>query len=461
MPQSKPYYTISERKILLRLLDVIFAIEGLAILSFIFEFHYFNKGNGNIYMWVATLVVYILFFGEIFEMYNLKVANDKYLTFRSVLLTSLLTTIFYIFTPYISPELPENRIQIFYLFLSLVVSISIWRFIYIFFIFSPVFFKQLLLIGPKDSIERLAAIIREKAPDNKISCYMSEEKIRSVNAEFYAYDKATLLEILKDNSITEIVVDKIEDETVNDILTPQLIHLFEEGKTITSANDFKEEVSSRVPETRLNDTFYQYLSMSNSHDKRLYIYTHTILNFVGSLIGIAVLLIILPFVILINLFANKGPLFYRQKRVGKGGKVFKIIKLRTMVPNAEKGRAVWAKTNDSRITRFGKFLRKSRIDEIPQFINVLKRDMNLIGPRPERPEFVRQLEKENPFYSIRHVVRPGLTGWAQVEYPYASTKAEQKIKLRYDLYYIKERNLLMDFRIVIRTISTILFYRGT
>ena len=145
MPQTKLFYTISERKILLRLLDVIFAIEGLAILSYVFDFHYFNKGNGHIYVWVITLVFYILLFGEIFEMYNLKVANEKFLTLRSTVLTGALTTFFYIFTPYISPELPESRIQIFYLFLSITVSILIWRFVYIKFIHSPAFFKTCLV----------------------------------------------------------------------------------------------------------------------------------------------------------------------------------------------------------------------------------------------------------------------------------------------------------------------------
>ena len=132
-----------------------------------------------------------------------------------------------------------------------------------------------------------------------------------------------------------------------------------------------------------------------------------------------------------------------------------------MVENAEENGAEWAQKNDSRVTAFGRILRKARVDEIPQFINVLKGDMSLIGPRPERPEFVTMLEKELPFYAIRHVVKPGLTGWAQVMYPYAHSVKDQHKKLMYDLYYIKERNLLMDLKIVIKTISTILFFRGT
>ena len=131
-----------------------------------------------------------------------------------------------------------------------------------------------------------------------------------------------------------------------------------------------------------------------------------------------------------------------------------------MVSNAEKDGAVWAEKNDMRVTKFGKFLRKTRLDEIPQFINILKGEMSLIGPRPEQPEFVSDLESKIPFYAIRHVIKPGLTGWAQVMHPYANTIEDYNLKERYDLYYIKERNLLMDFRIVVKTITTVLFFRG-
>jgi lipopolysaccharide/colanic/teichoic acid biosynthesis glycosyltransferase len=180
-----------------------------------------------------------------------------------------------------------------------------------------------------------------------------------------------------------------------------------------------------------------------------------------SLFGILFFILLIPFVLVGNLFANKGSLLYTQKRVGKKGKIFRIIKFRTMVANAEENGAEWAQKNDTRVTVFGRILRKSRVDEIPQFVNVLKGEMSLIGPRPERPEFVTMLEKELPFYAIRHVVKPGLTGWAQVMYPYAHSVDDQHKKLMYDLYYIKERNLLMDLKIVIKTISTILFFRGT
>jgi lipopolysaccharide/colanic/teichoic acid biosynthesis glycosyltransferase len=175
---------------------------------------------------------------------------------------------------------------------------------------------------------------------------------------------------------------------------------------------------------------------------------------------LAVGIALIPFVIVCNAFWNKGKLFYKQERVGKNGKVFNIVKFRTMVKNAEQQGAVFATSNDSRITPFGKILRKSRIDEFPQFINIFKGEMAVIGPRPERPIFVKEIAERMPFYETRHVIKPGLTGWAQVNYSYGETIDDSLIKLQYDLYYIKHRSLFLDFNIIFKTLSTVLFYRG-
>jgi exopolysaccharide biosynthesis polyprenyl glycosylphosphotransferase len=158
---------------------------------------------------------------------------------------------------------------------------------------------------------------------------------------------------------------------------------------------------------------------------------------------------------------SKGPIFYRQERMGLNGKVFKIVKFRTMVQNAEKGTGpVWSTKGDSRITKVGRFIRKVRIDEIPQCINVLKGDMSFVGPRPERPFFVEKLSKEIPLYKRRLKVRPGITGWAQVKHKYDETIDDVKMKLRYDLFYIENMSLRMDFKIIFRTIFVVLFGKG-
>lgn len=176
----------------------------------------------------------------------------------------------------------------------------------------------------------------------------------------------------------------------------------------------------------------------------------------GLLIGT----ILLPIIVLGNAFANRGPLFYMQERMGRNGKLFRIMKLRSMIVNAETAGAKWAEKNDSRITKFGMFLRRSRVDEIPQFVNVLKGEMSIIGPRPERSFFVNELSKVIPFYETRHIVKPGLTGWAQVNTCYGSSVDDSLTKLQYDLYYIKHRSVFLDINIVVKTLSTVLYYRG-
>ncbi|MFH1421889.1 MAG: sugar transferase, partial [Planctomycetota bacterium] len=159
---------------------------------------------------------------------------------------------------------------------------------------------------------------------------------------------------------------------------------------------------------------------------------------------------------------SKGPVFYRQKRVGLREGVFNLIKFRSMIQDAEAGiGAVWSQKNDPRVTPIGRFMRRTRIDEIPQFLNVLSGDMSIIGPRPERPEFVKELEKEIPYYSLRHTVKPGLTGWAQINYRYGASEEDAVEKLHYDLYYIQEASLLLDIVIVLKTISTLILKRGS
>jgi lipopolysaccharide/colanic/teichoic acid biosynthesis glycosyltransferase len=147
-------------------------------------------------------------------------------------------------------------------------------------------------------------------------------------------------------------------------------------------------------------------------------------------------------------------------RVGKNAELYAIYKLRTMVKDAEKKGAQWATKSDVRVTKFGAILRKTRLDEVPQFINVFKGDMSFIGPRPERPEFVDELEKQIPFYEIRHVIKPGVTGWAQVNAKYASSAEDTLEKLQYDLYYIKNRNIFLDLRVILKTFTTVIFSRG-
>ncbi|QXP67505.1 exopolysaccharide biosynthesis polyprenyl glycosylphosphotransferase [Polaribacter sp. AHE13PA] len=453
------YFNVSERKLFLRIIDVIILISSLYLASLFINFTYIKFNSNAIFNWLLLLIFYFSIFGQIFQLYGLNVSNNRYLTVRAAVLTVFATTIFYIFTPYYSPELPPNRLQIGYFFLLSFIPILLWRFIYISLIFSPKYFKSIVFVGNSERIKKLLTQVYNDSYHD-VSAYLSDQEIKGING-FIDISKTTISSILADNFITEVVVSKrdLSDEVVNR-LNKELILLFEKGVNIVSYETFYEDVNVRIPREYLDHNFYRHINFSKNNSNNFYLFGLRIIDILLSLIGAIGFLCVIPLIFVGNIIANRGPLFYTQLRVGKNGKPFRIFKLRSMVRDAEKGGAVWAKKNDIRITAFGKFLRRTRLDEMPQFFNIIKGDMSLIGPRPERPEFVKDLEDKIPFYAIRHVVRPGLTGWAQVNYPYANTVEEQETKLRYDLYYIKERSTFLDFKIFIKTFTTVLYFKG-
>lgn len=456
---TNSYYNIDERKVLLRLIDSIIIVVSLLLSSHYLEFTYFTFSNESIFKWILLLIFYYLIFGEIFMLYNLTTSNNRYAIFRSINVTAYFTTIFYVFTPFISPLLPENRLQIVYLFLILTLPVIVWRYVYIWFFFSTKYSKNILFIGRSDKIKNLLIKVNKDNIYN-IQGYLSDKKVVGI-ANFYDIYSTQLSSVIEKDLISEIIVslNEFPSEVITN-LNKELILLFGQGINIVSYEFFYEDVMSRVPIENLKNDFYKYLNFSKNSTNRFYLFILRFFDVLISVLGLVFLLNFLPIIFFVNLFANKGPLFYSQYRVGKNGKVFKIYKLRSMIVNAESNGAVWAKVNDKRITYFGRLLRNTRCDEIPQFYNVLIGDMSIIGPRPERPEFVKELTETIPFYTVRHLIRPGLTGWAQVKYPYANSIKEQETKLLYDLYYIKQRNILLDFKITIKTITTVLFYRG-
>jgi sugar transferase (PEP-CTERM system associated) len=231
------------------------------------------------------------------------------------------------------------------------------------------------------------------------------------------------------------------------------------GVGIAQGSEFFEVVTGQLPVRNLRPS--SLIFAPGFRKPRFFNTTRRVLEFVLASIGLFVSLPIMALAV-VGIWLEDGlPVLFRQERVGERGKAFTLFKLRTMKKDAEKGGAVWASANgDPRITRFGNFLRKSRIDELPQLFNVLRGDMSFVGPRPERPCFVEELSVHIPYYGERHTVKPGITGWAQVRYGYSSTVEESEIKLRYDLYYIKNMNLWLDVQIVLDTLKVILFGRG-
>jgi lipopolysaccharide/colanic/teichoic acid biosynthesis glycosyltransferase len=201
--------------------------------------------------------------------------------------------------------------------------------------------------------------------------------------------------------------------------------------------------------------------MSQSATNRFYLIMKRLIDVLVSVAGCLLLIMLVPLMWLANRVISPGPLFYRQERVGKSGKRFTLIKFRSMVVNAEKDTGpVWASASDNRVTLIGRIIRKTRLDEVPQFWNVLRGEMSLIGPRPERPEFVSQLAAQIPFYRARHAVKPGITGWAQVMYDYGASIEDSRIKLQYDLYYIKYQSPYLDLLVALKTLQVVFGSKG-
>lgn len=205
-----------------------------------------------------------------------------------------------------------------------------------------------------------------------------------------------------------------------------------------------------------------YKLKSTSGDSLCYLVWHKMIDLAFVLCAILVLFLVFPCIALLIYIDSPGPIFYRQERLGFQGKKFSIIKFRSMVIDAEVGgRAVWAAECDRRVTRFGRVMRRLHLDELPQVFNILRGEMSLIGPRPEREEFVIELEKTIPEYRTRLTVKPGLTGWAQVKYRYARTEQEALAKVHYDLYYIEHRSIKLDIVIILKTVLEVLLCHGT
>lgn len=459
---DKMHFEISERKMILRVFDVFFVFGSLFLIGNIFDFDYFILSTNNLY-WILFLGIYINLFGTIFEMYNLQVASNQFQVLKSTILTVSTTVLVYLLTPIYSPELPSKRIQIVLFYVVVFLALFLWRMFYVSFLASTRFLQNAVLICDKEQVEELISGLENIDPHYKIIAFVNADATEDETVE-YPYVKNikrdALFSFVKQNSISEIVIASQNTDGITADLYQQLLHLLESGVIIREYTQVYESKTQRIPVHYMSRDFYRFFPFSRSNQNKLYLIAVRIFEISASVLGLCIGLVLFPLILLGNAIGNRGKLFYTQERVGKDGVVFEILKFRTMVSNAESNGAVFTTTNDSRVTAFGTFLRKTRIDEFPQFINILRGDMAVIGPRPERPFFVKEIAEIMPFYETRHIIKPGLTGWAQVNYSYGATIDDSLIKLQYDLYYIKHRSIFLDLNIAFKTITTVLFYRG-
>ena len=265
--------------------------------------------------------------------------------------------------------------------------------------------------------------------------------------------------IVESHAIDEVILAISAQMTGS--LFQTIMDCHERGVAITPMPLLYEQLTGKVAVEHIGSQWYVALPFETNPFGSIYRLGKRLFDLIcGLLIGI-VFFVTLPVVALAIKLSSPGPVFYRQERMGLHGKPFVVMKYRSMVEDAESdGKAKWATKNDTRITPIGRIMRKTRLDELPQVINVLKGDMSMVGPRPERPQFIAQLQKQIPFYRTRLAAKPGLTGWAQVNYGYGATVEDALIKLQYDLYYLKHQSVWFDLKIMLRTFAVVLKMKG-
>jgi len=367
----------------------------------------------------------------------------------------LLAAIYYLFPVII---IGRGIFLISLIFMGMV--IVFWRILYNHILRTKKLDQKIMIIGTGPLAKNIAKDIIEQG-DTGFSVIGfitdSPEKVgeKLINPTVVG-DQSQIIDLVTRESVDRIIVAL--EEMRGKFPETQLLDCKVKGIAIEEGIEFYEHLTGRLQVENLRPSI---LIFSDGFRKsKLTVWVKRVTGFTLSLIGLALLSPLILIVSILIKIDSRGPVFYKQERVGENGKVFKLLKFRSMVQNAEVNGPVWAIEDDARITRIGCWIRKWRLDEIPQMLNVLKGDMSFVGPRPERPFFVEQLKKEIPYYNQRFSVKPGITGWAQIKYRYGASKEDALEKLKYDLYYIKNLSPLFDLMIIFETVKVVLFGKG-
>lgn len=409
-------------------------------------------------------------------LYDLSLRRSDWQFFKKIPLVALAWVVLGVGYFYISPEQSVSPKTILVLNALLGFSlITLWRLIYNRYISTNLLRNKVIFLGFNPEALEIAEILEREPHHGYEAISLVEPLNEQINATaniqeilpttaFLPIEKNLDIAIEKaKNNANDIIIVVAPTVKQNQKLLQQLYNKFFENIAIVELDKFYEELTGRIPPFTFSENWF--LSNFQEQNKKIYDRFKLIIDyFFAVIIGVFTVIIFLPVAVAIKLTAP-GSIFFKQNRLGKNGRNFTIYKFRTMRALAADGSAEisgpqFAQIKDSRITPVGKFLRLTRIDELPQFINILRGEMSLIGPRPERPEFVNDLVTEMPFYRLRLLVKPGITGWAQIQQGYAGNRDENLRKLEYDLFYIKNRGPWLDLSIILRTVNTLAGMKG-
>lgn len=459
-----------ERRLFLVLIDVLL-VNAAVLLAFAIWALRGDKTFENLLStqaeWFVVLSAVWLVFGAMNRLYDLRVVVELGATARALMQTFVFVTLVYLVIffaltdPGLLPVLPRGIVL--YHGVIAVVLVASWRALYIQLAPRAPFRRRALIVGAGNAGRSIAQTIRcNVQPHYDVVGFVDddpEKQDRLVEGLRVLGKHTDLARLCHENRVNEVVWAVTRDLSPD--MFRALLDVQEQGIEVRPMQLLYEQITARVPVEYIGDSWYVALPLEHAATGGIYPILKRVLDLVFAGIGSLILGVLLPFIALAVRLDSDGPVFYSQERVGQGGRTFRVRKIRTMVTNAEEhGQAVWASKNDPRVTRIGALLRRIHLDEAPQFWNILRGEMSVVGPRPERPEFVAQLEKQIPFYRLRHAVKPGMAGWAILNAGYVDSVDAARLRVEYDLYYIKHQSIWMDFWILFRMVGHVLSFRG-
>lgn len=458
---------LSEQRFILVLGDLLAATIALFVALYVwasgdswYRFSVdFLKYRAPVWFYLLPLIWLIL----LVDTYDTRKSANLRQTLRGIGMVFLGSVIVYLVIYFaVEPNsLPRLGVAVF--IVSATLLTLLWRLVYVRTFTSVSRQQRVLIVGAGKAGTALVEVISElDPPPFKLIGLIDDDPAKlgtNIHGSPILGNHESMTEIIANQGITDLILaisNEMNHGMFQSILTAQ-----EEGINLTTMTDTYENLSGRVPIDLLESDWVVRAFLERAPTSGFYRISKRLMDLVLGLIGLIGLAILFPLLALIILIDSGRPVIFTQKRLGKGGKPYNIIKFRTMKSKSDMEKeALVTANNDPRITRIGKFLRKAHLDELPQIINVLRGEMSFVGPRSERVELVRVFQMEVPFYRARMLVKPGITGWAQIHQAYAETIEETATKLQYDLYYIEHASILMDINILLRTVGSVLGFKG-
>ncbi|MFQ5858913.1 MAG: sugar transferase [Anaerolineae bacterium] len=412
--------------------------------------------------WFILLTALWMGTATIANLYDLSVAMKPMTSLHSLAWAMGLSLFVYVLIYFASPRNALPRLFMLYFTVLAFVSLTAWRLTCSVAFHRGAFQRRMLVVGAGWAGTTIAQALRENGDAGyHLVGFVDDDpakQSRAIQGVPVLGARDDVRQLIDRHGISDLILavtGEMHTELIQSLMTCQ-----EQGIRIIPMAQLYEELTGRIAVEHVGNHWHIMLPLDHPGTGNIYPGLKRVFDILVATAGLVVFAILLPFIAIALYLDSPGPLFYTQERIGKGGKPFRILKLRSMIPDAEKAGAAWAEENDPRATRVGRLLRRTSLDELPQFLNVLKGEMSIVGPRPERPVFADKLAEEIPFYRLRHAINPGMAGWALIHYGYSSSVEDALVKLQYDLYYIKHQSLFLDVLILLRTIGRVLTFAG-